>query len=191
MSRTLVRVIVTHRDLLEWETAAAAEGRLGNELGAFARFMSTSPVTAGIGLILVSGLNPAALPAALPVLALWLAGPAIAYWISQPGLRAERELSVADRDCGILLLDGSWRSSDKMVTHFQAVAPRSLHGWKTAYPRVSKLGTDPDNGLASIEALYIAYHLLGRPSPPGRLPLQKQKAGTMPGQRSKLRSRRA
>ncbi|MGH7226876.1 MAG: DUF309 domain-containing protein, partial [Gemmataceae bacterium] len=33
-----------------------------------------------------------------------------------------------------------------------------------AYPRVSKLGTDPDNGLASIEALFVAYHLLGRPT---------------------------
>src|SRR5437016_3750612 len=74
------------------------------------------------------------------------------------------ELSIADRECGILLLDGSWRSSSRMVTHFAHVPPRSLHGWKTAYPRVSKLGTDPDNGLASIEALYIAYHLLGRPT---------------------------
>ena len=44
------------------------------------------------------------------------------------------------------------------------VEPRSLSGWKTAYPRVSKLGTDPDNGLASIEALYLAYHILGRPT---------------------------
>ena len=74
------------------------------------------------------------------------------------------ELSTVDRECGILLLDGSWRSSNKMVTHHSKVPPRSLHGWKTAYPRVSKLGTDPDNGLASIEALYIAYHLLGRPT---------------------------
>jgi pre-rRNA-processing protein TSR3 len=74
------------------------------------------------------------------------------------------ELSLADSDRGILLLDGSWRASSKMVTHFQHVSPRSLHGWKTAYPRVSKLGTDPDNGLASIEALYIAYHILGRPT---------------------------
>ena len=72
------------------------------------------------------------------------------------------ELSDADRGSGILLLDGSWRAADKMVIHFEAVPPRSLHGWKTAYPRVSKLGTDPDNGLASIEALYLAYHILGR-----------------------------
>ena len=74
------------------------------------------------------------------------------------------ELSLADCECGILLLDGSWRSAGKMIRDFEQVAPRSLHGWKTAYPRVSKRGTDPDNGLASIEALYIAYHLLGRPT---------------------------
>lgn len=73
-------------------------------------------------------------------------------------------LSIADRECGVLLLDGSWRSADKMVRAFEHVPPRSLSGWKTAYPRVSKLGTDPDNGLASIEALYIAYHILGRPT---------------------------
>lgn len=72
------------------------------------------------------------------------------------------ELSPADRECGILLLDGSWRSARKMIAAYEHVPPRSLHGWRTAYPRVSKLGSDPDNGLASIEALYIAYHLLGR-----------------------------
>ena len=51
-----------------------------------------------------------------------------------------------------------------MTAQFDAVPPRSLHGWKTAYPRVSKQGTDPDNGLASIEALYVAYYLLRRPT---------------------------
>ncbi len=74
------------------------------------------------------------------------------------------ELSPADCNSGILLLDGSWRSASRMTRDFEAVPPRSLHGWKTAYPRVSKQGTDPDNGLASIEALYIACHILGRPT---------------------------
>ncbi len=73
-------------------------------------------------------------------------------------------LSSADADKGILLLDGSWRWAAAMTRDFQDVPPRSLSGWRTAYPRVSKLGTDPDNGLASIEALYVAYHLLGRPT---------------------------
>jgi pre-rRNA-processing protein TSR3 len=73
------------------------------------------------------------------------------------------ELSAADAGAGILLLDGSWRWAASMTRDFADVPPRSLHGWKTAYPRVSKLGTDPDNGLASIEALFVAYHVLGRP----------------------------
>jgi pre-rRNA-processing protein TSR3 len=73
-------------------------------------------------------------------------------------------LSEADADMGILLLDGSWRWAGTMTRDFLDVPPRSLAGWKTAFPRVSKLGTDPDNGLASIEALFLAYHILGRPT---------------------------
>jgi pre-rRNA-processing protein TSR3 len=74
------------------------------------------------------------------------------------------ELSVADGAAGVLLLDGSWRRAAAMTRVFADISPRSLHGWQTAYPRVSKLGTDPDNGLASVEALYIAHHILGRPT---------------------------
>jgi pre-rRNA-processing protein TSR3 len=73
-------------------------------------------------------------------------------------------LTEADRDCGVLLLDGSWRWADAMTTAFAHVPPRSLAGYRTAYPRTSKQGTDPDNGLASVEALYIAYRILGRPT---------------------------
>jgi pre-rRNA-processing protein TSR3 len=73
-------------------------------------------------------------------------------------------LEPADAEAGVLLLDGSWRWAAAMERDFADVLPRSLSGWKTAYPRVSRLGTDPDNGLASIEALFIAYHILGRPT---------------------------
>jgi len=73
-------------------------------------------------------------------------------------------LTAADAECGILLLDGSWRRAGAMARAFADVPPRSLRGYRTAYPRVSKLGTDPDNGLASAEALFLAYHLLGRPT---------------------------
>ena len=72
------------------------------------------------------------------------------------------ELSLADAAAGVLLLDGSWRWAAAMTRDFADVPPRSLSGWRTAYPRVSKLGTDPDNGLASVEALYAAYRVLGR-----------------------------
>jgi pre-rRNA-processing protein TSR3 len=73
-------------------------------------------------------------------------------------------LTAADAACGLLLLDGSWRWAEAMTRDFRDVPPRSLNGFRTAYPRVSKLGTDPGNGLASVEALFVAYHLLGRPT---------------------------
>src|SRR4051812_2480452 len=56
------------------------------------------------------------------------------------------ELSAADAASGLLLLDGSWRWAGAMTRNFAEVPPRSLHGYRTAYPRVSKQGTDPDNG---------------------------------------------
>jgi pre-rRNA-processing protein TSR3 len=74
------------------------------------------------------------------------------------------ELSVDDAEFGLLLLDGSWRWAGKMARDFMDVPPRSLRGWRTAYPRLSRMGTDPASGLASVEALFAAYHILGRPT---------------------------
>ncbi len=73
-------------------------------------------------------------------------------------------LTAADAALGLLLLDGSWRWAASMTHDFADMPPRSLSGWRTAYPRSSKQGTDPDNGLASVEALFTAYHILGRPT---------------------------
>src|SRR3974390_2518879 len=74
------------------------------------------------------------------------------------------ELSLADRDSGLLVLDGSWRWAAAMTAALADMPARSLRGFHPAYPRVSKQGTDPDNGLASVEALFLAYHKLGRPT---------------------------
>src|SRR4051794_31026173 len=48
-------------------------------------------------------------------------------------------LSSADAAAGLLLLDGSWRRAGAMTRAFAHVPPRSLSGYRTAYPRVSKL----------------------------------------------------
>src|SRR5262249_61706878 len=68
------------------------------------------------------------------------------------------ELTAADAASGLLLLDGSWRWAGAMERDFADVPPRSLHSWRTAYPRVSKHGTDPDSGLTSLEAVYLDDH---------------------------------
>lgn len=71
-------------------------------------------------------------------------------------------LEPADAHLGLLILDATWRLAEKMTRDYGHVPPRRLPSWKTAYPRVSKLSEDPSQGLATIEAIYLAYHILGR-----------------------------
>jgi len=71
-------------------------------------------------------------------------------------------LSAGDRECGLLVPDGTWRLAGKMLTEFDELPARSLPGCTTAYPRVSKTHDDPPGGLATIEAIWLAYLVLGR-----------------------------
>lgn len=72
------------------------------------------------------------------------------------------QLSTADAAQGLLVLDGTWRLAQRMQPHYAHVPVRSLPRWQTAYPRTSKNFPDPHDGLATIEAIYLAYRLLGR-----------------------------
>lgn len=72
-------------------------------------------------------------------------------------------LSAADAGRPLLLLDSTWRWLPQLRACVRGqVVPRSIPGnVATAYPRTSKVFDDPDGGLASIEALYLARRLLG------------------------------
>lgn len=72
------------------------------------------------------------------------------------------ELSEADAAAGLLVLDGTWRLAGRMEDDYSSVPIRTLPAWETAYPRVSKLFDDPLGGLATIEAVFVAYTVLGR-----------------------------
>lgn len=67
----------------------------------------------------------------------------------------------------LLLLDSTWRllpSLERLV--LGEPMRRSLpEGIETAYPRHSKTGREPENGLASVEALYVARRILGDADP--------------------------
>lgn len=74
-------------------------------------------------------------------------------------------LSEADSPFPLLILDSTWRLLPKLEACVTgSPIPRALPAsLLTAYPRVSKTSTDPARGLASVEALYAARHLQGRP----------------------------
>ena len=82
--RTIVRVYVTHRRLLEWVTAAQAKAGLRLDLRGFCGRMGGGVALAGAASVAVAWGRPEAWPAALPFLVLWAVSPAVARWISVP-----------------------------------------------------------------------------------------------------------
>ncbi len=77
-------------------------------------------------------------------------------------------LSQEDQAKGLLLLDATWRYASKMeklIDPKYRANYRSLPShYRTAYPRKQVDCQDPSRGLASIEALYLSYLLLNRPT---------------------------
>ncbi|MFK7960446.1 MAG: hypothetical protein AB8G96_07960 [Phycisphaerales bacterium] len=74
-------------------------------------------------------------------------------------------LSVADVDRRLLVLDATWRYAAAMEAGFADIPIRTLPAELiTAFPRRSKLYTDPDGGLATIEAIDAAHRITGRPT---------------------------
>ncbi len=122
--RSLVRVYVTGRNLLEWTPAAmAGRGLGGGVAGAYRRQWRPVAVAAAAAGA-VAWLRPAALPAALPLAAAWAASPLLSWWVSRP-VRAEEpeELSAED----VLELRGtareSWRFFEETVDGTSAALP--------------------------------------------------------------------
>ena len=72
-------------------------------------------------------------------------------------------LSQADSDLPLLLIDSSWRDLPKVMRGLTGEfrLRRLPEGFQTAYPRKSMTFSDPETGLASIEALHAACALMG------------------------------
>jgi cellobiose phosphorylase len=82
--RSVWRIVVSRRGLLQWQTSEDAQRRLRVGLLATFRAMAPGPVAALALAGGVAAIDPAALPVAVPVLAVWLTAPALALVLSQP-----------------------------------------------------------------------------------------------------------
>ncbi len=73
-------------------------------------------------------------------------------------------LTIEDADRPLFLIDGTWRLAQIMEKQLPwKLEARSLPpGFRTAYPRRQTDCPDPESGLSSLEALYIAHMILGR-----------------------------
>jgi len=81
--RAIIRMTVTHKRLLEWETAAQSELGTG-ESNVVEAYLDWIPWAALLIVVNIAWLRPASLQIVLPVLVLWGASGAICEWLSQP-----------------------------------------------------------------------------------------------------------
>ena len=81
--KTLFRLLVTRRHLLEWTTSRDA-GRTVHALVGHYRRMWPSVALGTVSGVLVGLLRPEALPATIPIVGLWVASPAVAWYLSTP-----------------------------------------------------------------------------------------------------------
>ena len=122
--RTLTRLFVTRRRLLEWTTAAQSQGSPRLDLRGFYRRMAGGTA---LGLALAAGaiaFAPRHWPLVVPFALLWLAAPALALWSSRSPAVARR-LAMSDPDARDLRLIArrTWRFFETFVTPAENMLP--------------------------------------------------------------------
>lgn len=113
--RTLFRLLISHRHLLEWETASDAQRRARNSLRGFVSSMLMVPLLALTALSVLVWFQPSALVWAAPFLVTWSISPVIAWGISQPIIRKEVMLSAAQHQLLRVVARKTWRFFETFV----------------------------------------------------------------------------
>ncbi|MEO7664043.1 MAG: glycosyl transferase, partial [Candidatus Limnocylindrales bacterium] len=116
IGRTIGRLVVTHRGLLEWTTASQIKSSVTTTLGGFYRQMAAAPILAVVAFALALALKPAGWAVAATFAALWLGSPAIAWWVSRPPADVTaRQLWPADAEALRLTARRTWRFFERFV----------------------------------------------------------------------------
>jgi cyclic beta-1,2-glucan synthetase len=114
--RTLFRMYVTRRNLLEWVTAAQAKSAFYITLSSVYHRMGGAVVLAAVAAILVPFGPPGAWLVATPFAVLWALSPVVAHWISLPPRAAgARPLSADDASILRLTARRTWRFFETFV----------------------------------------------------------------------------
>ena len=135
--RTLYRLVVSKRNLLEWQTASQVERTVARSSTEVWRRMSpATALSSAIGLVVVAAILASAgdggasalrLPglanrgewwqwlAVLPLVGVWLFSPAVAHLLSRPAVRRELRLAAAEREAALRYALLHWRYFDRFV----------------------------------------------------------------------------
>jgi len=122
--RTLWRLFLTRRNLLEWVTAAQADYGANLTLRAFYRDLRWGVVVALAAGSLCAVLKPEALAVATPFVLLWVLAPAVAWRISIPSeVPTTRALSPQEMRSLRLIARRTWRFFETFVDQEEHLLP--------------------------------------------------------------------
>ena len=116
IGRTLQRLLVTHKRLLQWQTSGDSERTAHAGLAGFYATMWIEPVVALATGLLLFLRQPAQLVQALPFLGVWLAAPWIAWWISQPIASVKPKLTAEQLEFLRSTARKTWHFFETFVT---------------------------------------------------------------------------
>ncbi|HEY5491650.1 MAG TPA: glucoamylase family protein [Gemmatimonadaceae bacterium] len=117
IGRTLGRLYLTHRRMLEWQTTEYAASRVPPTLPGFYRRMAGGVWLAVLAAVVLLWRHGGGTAAAAPVLVLWALAPAIARWASRPGTAVRTApLSTDERRTLRLIARRTWRFFTAFVT---------------------------------------------------------------------------
>ena len=159
IARTVWRMTIGHRNLLEWVTAAQAAGKARPDVPGTYRIMSGG---VGFGLAIcfaATALNPDVWPLTLPFALLWLAAPALAERISRPGTAAARAKPTEDQAQALrLIARRTWRYFETFVTDADNFLPPD-NFQETPQPSVAHRTSPTNIGLYLLSI--VAAHDFG------------------------------
>jgi cyclic beta-1,2-glucan synthetase len=124
--RTLYRVFIGQRRLLEWVTAAQAKHSLGQDHRRLWNQTAGGIAFAAVAAILIILLAPSLLLIAIsgPFLILWTLSPLIAWWASRPpAIEGHLAMSPADKDALRLIGRRTWRFFEAFVSADDCMLP--------------------------------------------------------------------
>ncbi|WP_340267159.1 GH36-type glycosyl hydrolase domain-containing protein [Sphingobium mellinum] len=115
--RTLIRLFITRRNLLQWTPAAQATIGSDPTIGAYYRWMAGAVVTGALAIAGTGLFGDRTVYLAAPFAILWIISPAVARWVSRPSSAvAEPLLAERDRQALRLTARRTWRYFETFVT---------------------------------------------------------------------------
>jgi cyclic beta-1,2-glucan synthetase len=155
IGRTIVRMLITRRRLLEWRTARDAQRNARTDMAGFYLSMWIQPAVAFVTALVLNYFSTAARFVAAPVLTLWFLSPAAAFLLSQPAKVRRPRLTPDDLAFLGNIARLTWRFFETFVTSTDNDLPPD--NFQEDPPQGAAHRTSPTNIGMSLLANLAAY----------------------------------